>query len=237
MFTVLFRPGALDPDAPNATAAISTTYWMAFAAFFFGLTYGLLQICTEASILRRESFVGLRIGSYLAQRSRCSPRCWRPSSSSCSSCSGPRSTSCLRPGHLWAHHRHPRAHLAGRPRPRSARLGRCRRSRPGDAGAADALLPRRSSSPVRSSRCRPWTPVAARSAWSWSPAGRSRRSARRPRPTSLLAGDPAGAGPAILTEYGDTFGRSPARNWIVLVLFTSAFVAATASVIRRRTTI
>jgi hypothetical protein len=54
--------------------------------------------------------------------------------------------------------------------------------------------------------------------------------------TSLLAGDRAGAGPAILAEYGDTFGHSPARNWIVLILFTCAFVAATASVIRRRTT-
>ena len=68
MFTMLFRPGALDPDTPDATAAISTTYWMAFAAFFFGLTYGLLQICTELTILRRETFVGLRIGPYVAAK-------------------------------------------------------------------------------------------------------------------------------------------------------------------------
>ena len=26
-------------------------FWIVFAAFFFGLTYGLLQICTERPIL------------------------------------------------------------------------------------------------------------------------------------------------------------------------------------------
>jgi ABC-type multidrug transport system ATPase subunit len=68
MFAMLFRPGALDPASLDATAAISTTYWMAFAAFFFGLTYGLLQICTELPIVRRELFVGVRLGSYLAAK-------------------------------------------------------------------------------------------------------------------------------------------------------------------------
>ena len=38
---------------------------MAFAAFFFGLTYGLLQIVTEMAIVRRERLVGLRVGPYL----------------------------------------------------------------------------------------------------------------------------------------------------------------------------
>jgi hypothetical protein len=68
MFAMLFRPGALDLPSPDATAAISTTYWMAFAAFFFGLTFGLLQICTELPIVRREVFVGIRIGPYLAAK-------------------------------------------------------------------------------------------------------------------------------------------------------------------------
>ena len=39
-----------------------------FAAFFFGLTYGLLQICTERTILRRERLVGLRPGAYVASK-------------------------------------------------------------------------------------------------------------------------------------------------------------------------
>jgi hypothetical protein len=68
MFTMLFRPGALESETPNAAAAISTTYWMAFAAFFFGLTYGLLQVCTELTILRGETFVGLRVGPYIAAK-------------------------------------------------------------------------------------------------------------------------------------------------------------------------
>ncbi len=68
MFATLFRPGALDSIHPDAAAAVSTTYWMAFAAFFFGLTYGLLQICTELPIVRREAFIGVRSGQYLAAK-------------------------------------------------------------------------------------------------------------------------------------------------------------------------
>jgi len=40
-------------------------FWVAFGGFFFGLTYGLLQICTEFAVLRRERFVGLRAGPYV----------------------------------------------------------------------------------------------------------------------------------------------------------------------------
>jgi ABC-type multidrug transport system ATPase subunit len=62
MFVMLFRRGAfVDQGA-------SIAYWMAFAAFFFGLTYGLLQICTEIAIVRRERFVGLRLGPYVASK-------------------------------------------------------------------------------------------------------------------------------------------------------------------------
>jgi ABC-type multidrug transport system ATPase subunit len=65
MIVVLFRPHAFDgaDPSPNATAMI--LFWVAFGGFFFGLTYGLLQICTETAILRREWFVVLRIGPYL----------------------------------------------------------------------------------------------------------------------------------------------------------------------------
>ena len=68
MFAMLFRPGALDLVRPDAAAAVSTTYWMAFAAFFFGLTYGLLQITTELAIVRREAFIGVRTVPYLAAK-------------------------------------------------------------------------------------------------------------------------------------------------------------------------
>jgi hypothetical protein len=68
MFTMLFRRGALEPGAADATAAISTTYWMAFAAFFFGLTYGLLQVVGEMAVLRRERLAGLSVAAYVLSK-------------------------------------------------------------------------------------------------------------------------------------------------------------------------
>ena len=68
MFAILFRPGAFDFENPTPSSMVMIGFWVVFAAFFFGLTYGLLQIVTERSILRRESFVGLRLGSYVASK-------------------------------------------------------------------------------------------------------------------------------------------------------------------------
>jgi hypothetical protein len=68
MFAVLFRPGAFDFDDPNPSAVVMIGFWIAFGGFFFGLTYGLLQICTEMPILRRERSVGLRLGPYLLSK-------------------------------------------------------------------------------------------------------------------------------------------------------------------------
>ena len=68
MFAILFRPGAFDFENPSPSSMVMIGFWVVFAAFFFGLTYGLLQICTERTILRRERFVGLRLGSYVASK-------------------------------------------------------------------------------------------------------------------------------------------------------------------------
>ena len=68
MFAILFRPGAFDFDNPSPSSMVMIGFWIVFAAFFFGLTYGLLQICTEQSIVRRERLVGLRLGSYVASK-------------------------------------------------------------------------------------------------------------------------------------------------------------------------
>ena len=46
-------------------------YWLAFAGFFFGLTYGLLQVCTEVPVLRREHQSGVSDAAYLPRRSPC----------------------------------------------------------------------------------------------------------------------------------------------------------------------
>lgn len=68
MFAILFRPGAFDFQDPSPSSMVMIGFWVVFAAFFFGLTYGLLQICTERTILRRERFVGLRLGAYVASK-------------------------------------------------------------------------------------------------------------------------------------------------------------------------
>jgi energy-coupling factor transporter ATP-binding protein EcfA2 len=68
MFAILFRPGAFDVEDPSPSSMVMIGFWVVFAAFFFGLTYGLLQICTERSIVRREHLVGLRLGAYVASK-------------------------------------------------------------------------------------------------------------------------------------------------------------------------
>ena len=65
MFAVLFRPGAFDTDSANPSASIMILFWMAFGSFFFGLTYGLLQICVEFPIFFRERLVNLKIAPYV----------------------------------------------------------------------------------------------------------------------------------------------------------------------------
>ena len=67
MFAVLFQPGALTPGG-DPTGAVMEAYWLAFAGFFFGLTYGLLQVVTEVPILRREHQSGVSDAAYLASK-------------------------------------------------------------------------------------------------------------------------------------------------------------------------
>jgi hypothetical protein len=68
MFAVLFRSGAFAFNHPNPSAVIMIVFWIAFGGFFFGLTYGLLQICTEMPIVRRERLMGLRLGPYVLSK-------------------------------------------------------------------------------------------------------------------------------------------------------------------------
>ena len=65
MFLVLFRPGAFDPARPSPAATVMILFWVAFGGFFFGLTYGLLQICGEFAVLRRERFAGVSAAAYV----------------------------------------------------------------------------------------------------------------------------------------------------------------------------
>lgn len=68
MFAILFQAGAFDFANPSPTAITMILFWVTFAAFFFGVTYGLLQIVTERAILWRETLVGLRLSSYLLSK-------------------------------------------------------------------------------------------------------------------------------------------------------------------------
>jgi ABC transport system ATP-binding/permease protein len=67
MLAMLFTTGAFRADS-SPVAAVQLVYWIAFAGFFFGLTYGLLQVVTELPVLRRERFAGLSAGAYVAAK-------------------------------------------------------------------------------------------------------------------------------------------------------------------------
>ena len=59
MMAVLFRPGAFTGQGAADVGPAQIVFWVAFAGFFFGLTYGLLQIVGEQAIFRREYRSGL----------------------------------------------------------------------------------------------------------------------------------------------------------------------------------
>ncbi|MFP5255833.1 MAG: ATP-binding cassette domain-containing protein [Acidimicrobiia bacterium] len=67
MMVTLFPPGVLDAG-PLEPLARQLTFWLAFAAFFFGLTFGLLQVVDDVPILRRENRAGLGVTTYLAAK-------------------------------------------------------------------------------------------------------------------------------------------------------------------------
>jgi ABC-type multidrug transport system ATPase subunit len=68
MMALLFRPGGFAASRPGSLGPVQTLFWMAFAAFFFGLTYGLLQIVGERSVFRRERLAGLSVVAYVAAK-------------------------------------------------------------------------------------------------------------------------------------------------------------------------
>ncbi|MFL6206404.1 MAG: ATP-binding cassette domain-containing protein [Acidimicrobiales bacterium] len=68
MMAVLFAPGGFERIGPGSVGPVQTVFWVAFAGFFFGLTYGLLQIVGEVSVFRRERFAGLSVVAYLSSK-------------------------------------------------------------------------------------------------------------------------------------------------------------------------
>ena len=68
MMAVLFRPAAFERHGAADLGPAQVVFWVAFAGFFFGLTYGLLQIVGELAVFRREHRSGLNAGAYVAAK-------------------------------------------------------------------------------------------------------------------------------------------------------------------------
>ena len=68
MMAVLFRAGGFEQSGVGSLGPVQTIFWVAFAGFFFGLTYGLLQIVGEFSVFRRERMAGLSVVAYVASK-------------------------------------------------------------------------------------------------------------------------------------------------------------------------
>lgn len=68
MMATLFRRDAFDPRDEADLGPVQIVFWIAFAGFFFGLTYGLLQIVGEMAVFRRERLAGLSVGAYVASK-------------------------------------------------------------------------------------------------------------------------------------------------------------------------
>jgi ABC transport system ATP-binding/permease protein len=68
MMSMLFQRGAFERHGWASVSPAQIVFWVAFAGFFFGLTYGLLQIVGELAVFRREYRSGLSIGAYVAAK-------------------------------------------------------------------------------------------------------------------------------------------------------------------------
>ena len=68
MMATLFKRGAFDAGGAADVGPAQIVFWIAFDGFFFGLTYGLLQIVGEMAVFRRERLAGLSVGAYVASK-------------------------------------------------------------------------------------------------------------------------------------------------------------------------
>jgi ABC-type multidrug transport system ATPase subunit/ABC-type multidrug transport system permease subunit len=68
MMATLFKRGAFDPGGVADVGPAQIVFWIAFDGFFFGLTYGLLQIVGEMAVFRRERLAGLSVAAYVASK-------------------------------------------------------------------------------------------------------------------------------------------------------------------------
>ncbi|MGI5330813.1 ATP-binding cassette domain-containing protein [Actinomadura nitritigenes] len=235
MFAVLFRPGAFAPESPSPGATVMILFWIAFGGFFFGLTYGLLQICTELPVLRRERLTGLRIGPYVLAKAavllpllavvdaltlgvlrgldRLPAMGWRTYGELFATlllCS----VAALALGLLVS---------AAVTDPAQATMALPMLCFP-QVLFVGAILP----VPVMAAPGR-WLSCAMSNRWAFEGLGHSLGVDR------LWASGRSPLGPPLLASYGGTFSRAVAADWAILAGFAALFLAGTAAVLARRT--
>jgi ABC-type multidrug transport system ATPase subunit/ABC-type multidrug transport system permease subunit len=235
MFLVLFRPGAFAPASPSPAATVQILFWVAFGGFFFGLTYGLLQICGELGVLRRERFAGVGATAYvLAKVAALLPLLAfadllflivlralgrLPSSGDYGAVFVTlllSSAAALGLGLLIS---------AAVSEPTQATIALPMVCFP-QVLFVGAILP----VPVMAAVGR-WISYAMTNRWAFEALGHSLGVA------GLWANGRSPLGHPLLASYGTTFDRPVAADWTVLAGFTVAFLAATVAVVVRKTTV
>ncbi|MEU9456836.1 ATP-binding cassette domain-containing protein [Streptomyces sp. NPDC048277] len=234
MFALLFRAGAFDPVAPDPGSTAMIMFWIAFGAFFFGLTYGLLQICTELPVLRREWLAGLRIGPYVLSKLTTMLPVLAVADA-------------LLLAVLRAMDRLPAAGwdtygslLASSVLASTAALalGLLASAAVSEPGQATLMLPLLCFPQVLFSGA--FVPVprmtVAGKAISWAMTNRwafeALGSGVGLAPLWRAGGSPLG--PPLLASYGDSFGHPASRGWLILAAFALAFLTGTWTILLRK---
>ncbi len=68
LLLALFQPGAFTPGEANPIPAVQTLLVICFAIFFFGISFGLNEICKEFVIFSRERMVNLGVIPYVLSK-------------------------------------------------------------------------------------------------------------------------------------------------------------------------
>ena len=231
---MLFKGGAFDPQDPSPSATIMILFWVAFGAFFFGLTYGLLQICTEFPIFFRERLVNLRILPYVGSKV---------------AVLGPVLIliCVLMLGVLRAFDRLPPLGIETYAEMTvtlvlsafaALALGLLTSALVSSPEQATIAMPMLCFPQVLFSGAILPVPIMAflgRAAsifmsdrWSFESLGQSAGL------NSLFENGASPLGPPLLAQYGDSFSRPPHETWLILVAFTAVFLAVTCLVLMRK---
>jgi ABC-type multidrug transport system ATPase subunit len=230
---LLFPSGAFDTAHPNPSGDVAILFWTVFGAFFIGLGYGLPQICTELGVLRRERFGGLGAGTYvLAKAAVLLPVLAAANAvvllvlSALGRLPEGRGfgaafvTLLLSSAPAFALGLLISAFVSHLPR---AMVGAAAVSFP-QVLFAGALLPL--SAMVLIGR---WISYLMTNRWGFDALGRSTDV------RALWASGRSPLGPPLLASYGTSFDRAVWDDWLILAVFTCAFLAATIAAVAMRT--